>query len=138
MNNTTIQGCFIRVYNEEVLFSNGIISIMVPFISYTTCSVMIINIVWPVINYNPRSQISHLYSVCTDNGALQDFHKAASFSHLRDLFSLNSLTACNLKYCIESNYITRNNGKVKTYLVNVVEIKNMTNHRHLEKAYSKT
>jgi hypothetical protein len=87
---------------------------------------MIKNIVWPVINYKPRSQISQLYSACIDNDALQAVHKAASFSHLRDLFSLNYLMACNLKYCIESNYITRNNGKVKTYLVNVVEIKNTT------------
>jgi hypothetical protein len=76
---------------------------MVSFISYTTSSVMIINIVWSVVKYNPRSQISQMYSVCIDNGALQDVHKAASFSHLRDLFSLSSLMACNLKYCIESN-----------------------------------
>lgn len=74
---------------------------------------MIINIVWPVTNYNSRYQISQLHSACFDIGALQDVHKAASFSQ-RDLSSLRSLMGCNLKYCIESNSITRNNGKVKT------------------------
>lgn len=47
------------------------------FTSYTNSRVIFTNTIWLVINYNPRSQISQLYSAFVDNDALQDAYKGA-------------------------------------------------------------